>query len=651
MMKTLLSALGSLTLAIGFTLSASSMAWGQTLDGGVLSINGTAADDNILIAIDAADVVVTRNGAETRFALADVSELEVRSFSGDDTVRNNTDINMLAVGGNGDDFIVGGSGDDELLGQAGEDSLFGNDGNDRLDGGADEDYLSGGNGDDELISVLRSTDLVFGGAGDDFILNGGEIYGGPGNDTITTETDVTGRIRANVLVSGGPGDDDLFIGWLPNTVLGGPGNDVITAPLLGLPNFTFNFTVDGGPGLNIIDFIPDFSGSVLRETGELVVAGSETDDSISVTVEAGMLLLRTQNATTDQEQAFPLSDVNSISMFGSAGNDTLINSSDVSAVFRGGDGNDALMNDGLGPATMLGGLGDDVYMTNTDLDACFESEGGADVYILNGGSVQHQDRANPFSGNNPELEGITVIGSARDETVVLIASTNFGRVTPGAVSQIDLGAGNDMFDGQFNDGAPVLVRGGIGDDFILGGRHDFASEGRLFGGPGDDMILGGNGSESIFGEGGDDFIDGGPGQLNRMAGGPGNDILQGDSGVDLIFGGSGNDTLIGNGGNDTLRGEGGDDSLDGGDDHDMLFGGTGNDTLIGGPESSHPFFDRDILYGEGGDDVLEGVNGHDVLFGGPGNDILRGGNGNDELNGGAGVDILDGGPGVNVLNQ
>ena len=89
-MKTLLSALGSLTLAIGFTLSASSMAWGQTLDGGVLSINGTAANDNILIAIDAADVVVTRNGAETRFALADVSELEVRSFSGDDTVRNNT---------------------------------------------------------------------------------------------------------------------------------------------------------------------------------------------------------------------------------------------------------------------------------------------------------------------------------------------------------------------------------------------------------------------------------------------------------------------------------------------------------------------------------------------------------------------------------
>ena len=417
MLKTHLSSLTSFTLAFAFTLTASSMAWGQTLTGpGTLWVNGTAANDNILFAIEADDVVVLLNGSETRFALADVTQqILVRGFDGDDTIRNNTDIPMSATGGCGDDFIVGGTGDDELRGLGGEDSLFGRDGNDQLDGGADEDYVSGGNGDDVLRSELRSTDLVFGGPGDDFIFNGGELYGGPGNDTLTAESGVV-AVGSAVLVSGGPGDDDLAVfANRPGTILGGPGNDVIQAS-------SQIDTIDGGPGFNIIDFSPDFFGIALRSTGELLVTGSEADDLISVTVEAGMLLVRTQNAATDQSQAFPLGDVDSISMFGLAGNDTLVNSSDVPATFRGGDGNDVLTNDGLAPATMFGELGDDVYMTNTDLDSCFESLGGADVYILNGGSVQHRDFPFGFAGSiNPVLEGITVIGSARDETVVLEA--------------------------------------------------------------------------------------------------------------------------------------------------------------------------------------------------------------------------------------
>ena len=94
------------------------MAWGQTLTGpGTLWVNGTAANDNILFAIEADDVVVLLNGSETRFALADVTQqILVRGFDGDDTIRNNTDIPMSATGGCGDDFIVGGTGDDELRG-------------------------------------------------------------------------------------------------------------------------------------------------------------------------------------------------------------------------------------------------------------------------------------------------------------------------------------------------------------------------------------------------------------------------------------------------------------------------------------------------------------------------------------------------------
>ena len=550
MIRIQLSSLASFTLAFGFMLTASPTAWSQTLDAaGLLLVNGTAADDNIEFAIDVDDVVVSRNGAETRFALADVSELEVRTFGGDDTIRNNTDIDMFADAGLGDDFVVGGSGDDHLLGQGGEDSLFGNDGRDVLEGGADEDYLSGGNGNDRLLSESRSTDVVFGGAGDDFIVDGRELYGGPGNDTISTSSDFNSRFVVNVIVSGGPGDDDLFVSrQRGNSVLGGPGNDFIEV------RSTFNGSVDGGPGIDIINDNPDSAGAVLRER-ELVVAGSEADDSLSVTLDAEILRVRIQNSTTDQEQTFLRNEVSTITIHGGDGNDTLSNTSDVRSTLFGGSGNDTLTKEGTENAILCGGTGndvltniragvvrldgdsgddvliaegagritmcgddgddvmindgnalvmffdrdgDDTFMTNNDNDRCLV-RGGSDVFLLNGGTVEYEAESS--------ADVITVIGSERNETVVFEGRAfNFNGplATTSRFHRIDLGPGDDIYDGRENESFFVEVRGGSGNDMLLGGGANNVE--RLFGGPGDDMIAGGEGAEVIFGDSGDDVL-------------------------------------------------------------------------------------------------------------------------------------------------
>ncbi len=72
---------------------------------------------------------------------------------------------------------------------------------------------------------------------------------------------------------------------------------------------------------------------------------------------------------------------------------------------------------------------------------------------------------------------------------------------------------------------PVTVRGGPGDDFLVGG-----------GGP--DKLAGGPGDDRLMGRGGEDHLSGGPG-VDALRGGSGNDLLRGGPGGDALLGGSG----------------------------------------------------------------------------------------------------------------
>jgi len=68
-----------------------------------------------------------------------------------------------------------------------------------------------------------------------------------------------------------------------------------------------------------------------------------------------------------------------------------------------------------------------------------------------------------------------------------------------------------------------------------------------------------------------------------IRGGEGNDVLVGGAAADKLIGGPGNDELNGRGGNDVLIGGPGDDVLIGGPGNDILQGGPGHNTLVGGP--------------------------------------------------------------------
>jgi hypothetical protein len=185
------------------------------LAGGVLTVGGTAGNDNIKVNIAAGRIVVHLNSTIKTFTVGSVQQLVVNGNNGNDKINvvsptPNTVINGgagddnikgsggadLISGGDGDDLVKGRKGADQIYGDAGDDDLRGGDGNDTI-GGDDEDLLAASN----INSTLEGNDKLNGGAGDDWLLGGtesdehddlsgnDEYAGGAGNDIV----DIRGR--------------------------------------------------------------------------------------------------------------------------------------------------------------------------------------------------------------------------------------------------------------------------------------------------------------------------------------------------------------------------------------------------------------------------------------------------------------------------
>jgi Ca2+-binding RTX toxin-like protein len=158
-----------------------------SLSGGVLTVTGTAAADQIEVKRTAPGastikVEVKTGTAKTErvFSLSAISRIVVRGLGGNDIIGISggngaifkpTDLAGGAgadriQGGAGRDLIHGDGGNDIIEGNAGDDSLFGDAGNDVLSGGAGADRLSGGDGDDDLQGGA-GVDVIFGNAGND----------------------------------------------------------------------------------------------------------------------------------------------------------------------------------------------------------------------------------------------------------------------------------------------------------------------------------------------------------------------------------------------------------------------------------------------------------------------------------------------------
>ena len=168
-------------------------------------------------------------------------------------------INDNIVLGDGDDYVDAGLGDDTIKGNGGNDVLLGGSGNDTIDGGRGADYIEGGFGADKLYggkyanstyvygyyqgnqwipgyyvdTVDYSTNLIYGGGGDDYIEGGygaDVLDGGDGADTIygggKSYYDGS-NIRDHDIIYGRGGDDRIYGEEGDDVIYGGTGNDYI----------------------------------------------------------------------------------------------------------------------------------------------------------------------------------------------------------------------------------------------------------------------------------------------------------------------------------------------------------------------------------------------------------------------------------------
>ena len=554
----------------------------DTLNFGEVSVAGNAGDDGITLDLGVTTQQTVYNGATVgRVTLSGAIE-NVLGTSFRDSIRGNSEENLLfggpgddtitglglddtLIGGDGGDVIIGasdgmtsvdgGSGDDSLVGGGIGDTLFGGPGDDTIMGAGDETLL-GGEGADEILG--GGNDSVDGGEGNDTLIGGGDgdtLFGGPGDDTILG--------AGNETLIGGEGSDEIISGG-NDSVDGGAGDDSIVS------SGNDGDTLFGGPG-----------DDTIQGAGDDTLLGGDGNDVIT----GGM-----GNETID----------------GGNGDDTIIGMGGADTLF-GGPGDDTIT--GSGDDTILGGVGNDEIIGSGSGDESIDGGAGNDS-IVGGGS-------SPGTGD-------TIFGGPGDDTI-----------QSGGQDTLVGGTGSDQITGS-SDGSDS-IEGGVGDDVLIGGGNSTGLGDTIFGGPGDDTIIGGGTDTLIGGQGNDDITGSGEGD-ESIEGGDGNDTIYSGGGGDTVFGGPGDDSIE-SAGDDTILGGDGNDIIDGSQStqSDSVLGGDGDDSIIGGTGP------QDTIFGGPGDDTISSAGGgQDTLQGGSGNDLVIGSaSGSEVLDGGDGDDTID----------
>jgi Ca2+-binding RTX toxin-like protein len=591
------------------------------LDKGVLTINGTAGDDTIVVdekvtiiddLYNSFTTLVVKLGADSaNFSAYYTDQVIVNAGAGNDTVTipakwtnsNSRALTTSIYGGDGDDtlgggdaandLIDGGAGDDLIGGSFGWDSLFGGRGNDTLNGGDGPTFLSGGDGADLLNGGARE-DALDGGEGDD-VLNGGN-----GNDVLR-------GAEGQDLVNGDAGDDLLHgVGGTTDTLDGGDGYDQALA--------------DHGAAS---DGLLAVETDVVVNGGTLKLEARPFAD-VRVGISGQQLMIKALGLVLEM----PKASVQRLEMIGN----TLVNDTSLPSVLTGN--------------TLYGGGGADVL---TALDNYGFADGGGGNDTLRGGG----------SGSEERLQG----GEGND----VIFSDGARELWGGAGNDMIYGsnASESIWGGDGND----IIHGGLGNDEIRGG----AGQDRLYG-DGDDDFINSRDLQADVVDGGsgnnDGVVDDGAGvdRVSHLVPQAVARVSVTKNGTLMINGTSGIDTVgvdlssthvvvrldeaqryasdlyykktsvrrlnlsLGDGADfvvvlaalvATINGGDGNDSLVGGDADDVILGGAGNDTLIGlgGADTLDGGKGKDRLSGYGGNDLFQAIDlSADRLYGGSGKD-------------------------------
>lgn len=166
----------------------------------VLKVRADLQDGNDFFHGDGNAVVFGGDGDDRIDAGPVLAANTFHGGAGKDTITGGLGRDVIHAGP-GDDTVEGLAGNDVLLGNAGKDEIHGDGGDDRIDGGADRDNVYGDDGKDDLRSTHADDNQ----------------YGGAGNDTLGSGIDVLGEA----------GDDRVVMGKNGGEYWGGQGNDVI----------------------------------------------------------------------------------------------------------------------------------------------------------------------------------------------------------------------------------------------------------------------------------------------------------------------------------------------------------------------------------------------------------------------------------------
>ena len=290
-----------------------------TLDGGTVTVSGTANGDVIHVAMNPNELTVDFGGdgtVDARFLRADYQRVLVNSNEGDDAVNvagdGVGDVPLTVSGGLGSDGIdVLGNLGDTGAGDAAT-SINGDDGNDDLDtivpgpvtvqGGAGDDRVTGGgagvgrqtislgDGNDTFVSLIESqigarNDIVDGNRGRDTM----EVEGSAVSETLNLSTANVGRLIIDHDDRSGPGGVDRIdadnveaVRWFGFGGLQGVGDRVVVNDLVATDVFEFMPDFSSGRGSNA----PNESADTLIMRGtpgiDVFVVGVFSPNTISV---------------------------------------------------------------------------------------------------------------------------------------------------------------------------------------------------------------------------------------------------------------------------------------------------------------------------------------------------------------------------------
>ena len=450
-------------------------------------------------------------------------------------------------GSGGSDTLTGGGRGDTLDGGSGSDTLDGGDSKDTLRGGTGADTLTGGDGVDVADYGATSTRNVV-------RLDGARNDGADLNRDFSSSAAEEGDLVDNTIeqVIGGSGPDALIGSDRSDNLRGMGGDDFLSAE-------GNSDRLDGGLGS---DFI----------------AGGSGQDAAANANRTERLLLSNDSRANDGADANGDGvadegdniggDVENI--IGGGGPDLIVGN-DERNVVDGQDGDDTLDGAG-GDDDMEGDQGNDTYLAGPGADEIDEGLGSGTR-----DTVDYSTRTTPLRvsiGDGPASLG------DRNRDGEDLNRDGFPEERDDVQRGIDIvkgGSARDILTATEADnraGGGATLFGGGDADFLIGDiRND-----TLLGGAGADDLRGGSGIDSVsysdqttpvvvtlddvrndgIDANGDGIADendsvGQAGDVERVFGGSGGDVLTGNDGSNLLNGGPGQDRLRALGGADTVN--------------------------------------------------------------------------------------------------